>query len=527
MAKPTGFMEYQREEPKDRLPIERICDYNEFHEHFDEKKRREQAARCMDCGIPFCHTGILINRAASGCPINNLIPEWNELIYKGLWDEAYRRLSKTNNFPEFTGRVCPAPCEGACTVGLNDTAVTIKQNECRIIDRAFEEGVVAPFIPAFRSGKKIAVIGSGPAGLACADQLNKAGHEVTVYERSDRPGGLLMYGIPNMKLEKSVVMRRVELMEQSGIRFQMNKEIGKDIGLEQLTNTHDAVILCCGATRARDLNVPGRDAKGIYFAVDFLTQNTRALLSEKDMEAKVEGCADSPSGAVSSCAVAREDAQSDCAGVPEGALSAKGKNVIIIGGGDTGTDCVGTALRHGAKSVTQIEIMPRPSDTRPSDNPWPQWPMTLKTDYGQQEAIAITGKDPRVWETTVRAIHADKKGRIKSVETVEVQWQNAENGAMIPKPIEGTEKTLPADLVLLAMGFLGPEDHVLGDIRIERDARGNFIGKDGIYQSDNPKIFAAGDARRGQSLVVWAIYEGRAAAARCDAFLMGKTHLPG
>lgn len=516
MAKPTGFMEYQREDPKDRLPIERICDYNEFHEHFDEKKRREQAARCMDCGIPFCHTGIMINRAASGCPINNLIPEWNELIYKGLWDEAYRRLAKTNNFPEFTGRVCPAPCEGACTVGLNDTAVTIKQNECHIIDRAFEERLVAPTVPSVRSGKKIAVIGSGPAGLACAEQLNKVGHEVTVYERSDRPGGLLMYGIPNMKLEKSVVLRRVELMEQSGIRFQMNTEIGKDLQLDRLLDTNDAVILCCGATLARDLNVPGREAKGIYFAVDFLTQNTRALLSEKVKKESGNSGAGDAAGA-----------QSKCAGVPTGALSAKDKNVIIIGGGDTGTDCVGTSLRHGAKSVTQIEIMPRPSETRPADNPWPQWPMTLKTDYGQQEAIAVTGKDPRVWETTVRAINKDSKGRVKSVETVQVKWQKLKNGAMVPKPVEGTEKTLPADMVLLAMGFLGPEDHVLGDVRIERDTRSNFIGIDGVYQSSNPKLFAAGDARRGQSLVVWAIFEGRAAAAGCDAYLMGKTNLPG
>lgn len=499
MAKPTGFMEYKRKLPKSRTPEERLKDYAEFQSHLPLKKQQEQAARCMDCGIPFCHTGILIEGAASGCPIHNLIPEWNELIYKGLWKDAYLRLEKTNNFPEFTGRVCPAPCEGACTVGLNEEAVTIKENEVTLADMAFEEGWVKPFIPERRSGRTVAVIGSGPAGLACADQLNKAGHVVTVFERADRPGGLLMYGIPNMKLDKDVVLRRISIMEQSGITFKTGVEIGKDILLPALEKEYDAVVICTGATKPRDLNVEGRELEGTYFAVDFLTQHTQALLDQKSVHVS---------------------------GPPEGALSVKDKHVIVVGGGDTGTDCVGTSLRHGAADVVQIEIMPKPPGDRPTNNPWPQWPKTLKTDYGQKEAAFVAGKDPRVWETTVQKIEGDASGRVKAVHTVEVKWVMTPDGRRVPEPVEGTQKRLQADVVLLAMGFLGPEDTVLKDKPLKRDGRSNIEARYGEYSTSEEKIFVAGDARRGQSLIVWAINEGRGAAARCDYYLNGFSSLP-
>ncbi|MDF2594457.1 MAG: glutamate synthase [Clostridia bacterium] len=488
MGKATGFMEYKREVPADRLPLERINDWKEFHLHLSEDKQKIQGARCMDCGIPFCHSGILINGAASGCPINNLIPEWNDLIYKGLWEEALKRLLKTNNFPEFTGRVCPAPCEGACTVGINDPQVTIKNNECNIIDRAFANGLIKPEPPTSRTGKTVAVVGSGPAGLACADQLNKLGHTVTVYERADRIGGLLMYGIPNMKIDKEeVVQRRVNLMAEEGIEFITNTEVGKDCSSEELLEKYDAVVLCGGATKPRDLPVEGREFSGVHFAMDFLSANTKSLLDGKETSQFI---------------------------------SAKNKNVVIIGGGDTGTDCVATSLRHGAKSITQLEIMPMAPLERASDNPWPQWPKIYKMDYGQEEAAAVFGKDPREFCITTKKFVADTSGQVKEVHTINVNWEKDAQGRFIPKEIPGTEKVIAADLVILAMGFLGPDDLLLNDLAIERDARSNAKADYGSFRTSTPKVFTAGDMRRGQSLVVWAINEGRGAAAACDQFLM-------
>ena len=505
MGKPTGFMEYARELPADREPIDRMKDWNEFHLHWNDEKQRLQGARCMDCGIPFCHTGLLIKGAASGCPINNLIPEWNELIYRGLWKEALARLLKTNNFPEFTGRVCPAPCEGACTVGMNDPQVTIKNNECYIIDKAFDEGWIKPEPPQKRSGKRVAVVGSGPSGLACAAQLNKVGHDVTVFERADRPGGLLMYGIPNMKLEKSVVLRRVKLMEDEGIHFVTGVEIGKDISTEKLRSDFDAVVLCGGATKPRDLPIDGRTLDGIHFAIEFLGSNTKTLLDEEKMNT----------------------AGADRAGAPLSApITAAGKHVIVIGGGDTGTDCVGTSIRHGAVSVNQIEIMPRPSETRTSGNPWPQWPFVLKTDYGQEEAIALTGEDPRTWLTTAKRFVGDENGHVKEVHTVSVSWEKDASGRMNPIEVKGSEKVWPAELVLLAMGFLGPEDTALASAGVARDPRSNVKAEFDKFTTNLPGVFAAGDMRRGQSLVVWAINEGRGAARECDCYLMGTSFLP-
>ena len=495
MAKPTGFMDYQRELPEDRSPSERIKDWNEFHMEFSEEKHRTQAARCMDCGIPFCHSGVLINGAASGCPVNNLIPEFNDLIYRGLWKEAYHRLMKTNNFPEFTGRVCPAPCEGACTVGINTPQVTIKLNECTIIDRAYEEGWVVPQPPARRTGKKVAVVGSGPAGLACADQLNKVGHAVTVFERADRIGGLLMYGIPNMKLDKKkVVQRRVELMAAEGVNFVTSTEVGKDIPSEKLLQDYDAVVLCGGATKPRDLPIEGRDLKGVHFAMEFLHANTKSLLDSSHEDGNY--------------------------------ISAKDKDVIVIGGGDTGTDCVGTSIRHGCKSVTQLEIMPQKPDQRRPNNPWPQWPDVLKTDYGQEESIEVFGKDPREYCITAKKFVGDENGNLQEVHTIKVEWKKDESGRFIPVEIPGTEKVYPAQLVLLAMGFLGPDNTVIDAIGVERDPRSNAKADYGKFTTNIPKVFAAGDMRRGQSLVVWAINEGRAAARECDRYLMSYTNLP-
>jgi len=505
MGKSTGFMEYARELPADREPIERIKDWNEFHTHWTDEKQRVQGARCMDCGIPFCHTGLLIKGAASGCPINNLIPEWNEMIYRGLWKEAAARLLKTNNFPEFTGRVCPAPCEGACTVGINDPQVTIKNNECYIIDKAFSEGWIKPEPPQNRTGKKVAVVGSGPAGLACAAQLNKVGHEVTVYERSDRPGGLLMYGIPNMKLEKSVVIRRVELMKAEGIHFVTGVEIGKDIPTEKLREDYDAVVLCGGATKPRDLPIEGRDLNGVHFAIEFLGSNTKTLLDEDRMNEKGSGRA----GAAASAPI-----------------TASGKHVIVIGGGDTGTDCVGTSIRHGAASVNQIEIMPRPVEIRAAGNPWPEWPFVLKTDYGQEEAIALTGSDPRTWLTTAKKFVGDEAGHVKEVHTVSVSWKKDASGRMLPVEVKGSEKVWPAELVLLAMGFVGPEDTALQSAGVARDERSNVKADFDRFATNLPGVFAAGDMRRGQSLIVWAINEGRGAARECDRYLMGTSFLP-
>lgn len=494
MGKPTGFKEINRELPQDFPVKERIKNWAEFHGHFPEDKLKSQGARCMDCGIPFCHNGSLIAGMASGCPINNLIPEWNDLVYRGLWQEAIERLHKTNNFPEFTGRVCPAPCEGSCVLGMNEPAVTIKNIEYSIAEKAFDEGWITATPPEKRTGKKVAVVGSGPAGLSCADQLNRVGHTVTVYERADRIGGLLMYGIPNMKLDKKkVVQRRIDLMAQEGVKFVTNTEIGKDIPSAQLLKEFDAVVLCGGATKPRDLPIEGRNLKGVHFAMEFLHHNTKALLDGK------QG--------------------------PQ-FISAKDKNVIVIGGGDTGTDCVGTSIRHGCKKVIQLEILPKPPLQRMPDNPWPQWPKVYKMDYGQEEAAELYGADPRQYLVTARKFIGDEKGHVKGIEIVDIEWQKDDKGRFIPKEKQGSERTLPADLVLLAMGFLGPEDTVLGQLGVERDERSNAKAEHGKFTTNIKGVFAAGDMRRGQSLVVWAINEGRGAAREADRYLMGYTDLP-
>ena len=494
MGKPTGFIEYLRELPLDRSAVERIRDWNEFHLHMEQGKLREQAARCMDCGIPFCHTGILLSGMASGCPVHNLIPEWNDLVYRGLWKEALDRLHKTNNFPDFTGRVCPAPCEGSCVLGIYTPPVTIKNLECAIIDRAWQEGWVVPEPPKTRTGKKVAVVGSGPAGLCAAAQLNKAGHSVTVFERADRVGGLLMYGIPNMKLDKQkVVLPRVAQMEAEGVKFLANTEVGASYPAKKLLKEFDAVVLCTGATKPRDLPIEGRALKGIHFAMDFLTHNTRRLL---------EG---SHNGSF---------------------ISAEGKDVMVIGGGDTGTDCVGTALRQGCKSLVQAEILPRPPLDRASDNPWPEWPKVYRLDYGQEEAAAMFGADPRVYLTTARKFIGDDKGWVKEVLTVQVEWERNDKGQFVPKEVPGTEQVRPAQLVLLAMGFLGPEQPLLDDLGLHRDPRTNVKAEFEKYSTNHTGVFAAGDCRRGQSLVVWAFNEGRGAARECDRYLMGRTDLP-
>ena len=494
MGKPTGFIEYLREIPADRSPSERIKDWKEFHLHMPEENLRTQGARCMDCGIPFCHTGTLISGMASGCPINNLIPEWNDLVYRGLWKEALERLHKTNNFPEFTGRVCPAPCEGSCVLGINAPPVTIKNIEAAIIDRGWEEGWVKPEPPGKRTGKRVAIIGSGPAGLSAAAQLNKAGHAVTVYERADRPGGLLMYGIPNMKLDKNeVVLRRIKLMEAEGIVFKCNISVGTDVTVPALRSEFDAIVICTGATRPRDLPIPGRELKGIHFAMDFLTDNTRAVLDQHQNGNFV---------------------------------TADSRDVVIIGGGDTGTDCVGTSMRHGCHSLVQVEILPRSPNVRAQDNPWPEWPKVYKMDYGQEEAAAKFGDDPRVYLTTATKFEGDENGHVKAVHLVEVIWERNDKGQFIPQHVPGTEKVLPTQLVLLAMGFLGPEQPLLDALGVDRDARSNVKADHGKYTTSLEGVFAAGDCRRGQSLVVWAFNEGRGAAKACDQYLMGASDLP-
>ncbi|MFT3830406.1 MAG: glutamate synthase subunit beta [Opitutaceae bacterium] len=494
MGKPTGFIEYLREIPVDRPPLERVRDWKEFHLHMEEKKLRNQGARCMDCGIPFCHTGKLISGMASGCPVHNLIPEWNDLVFRGQWQEALRRLHRTNNFPEFTGRVCPAPCEGSCTLGIINPPVTIKNIECSIIDKGWDEGWVLPEPPKVRTGKKVAVVGSGPSGLAAAAQLNKAGHTVTVFERADRPGGLLMYGIPNMKLDKQeVVLRRIQLLEQEGVKFICNATVGDNVEAEALLKEFDAVVLCTGATQPRDLPVEGRALKGVHFAMEYLTANTKAVLAGDGGKS---------------------------------AISAAGKDVIIIGGGDTGTDCVGSSIRQGCKSVRQIEILPKPPLERQPDNPWPEWPKTLKVDYGQEEAAAKFGADPRTYLTTVKKFVGDAAGNVKEVHTVEVKWTRNDKGQFIPQEQAGTEKVLPAQLVFLAMGFLGPEQALLKDLKLETDPRSNIKAEYGKFGTSVKGVFAAGDCRRGQSLVVWAINEGRAVARECDRYLTGSSDLP-
>ena len=493
MGKPTGFIEYLRELPLDRPAMERIRDWQEFHLHLDDEHLRKQGARCMDCGVPFCHTGNLLNGMASGCPIHNLIPEWNDLVYRGLWHEALERLHKTNNFPDFTGRVCPAPCEGSCVLGITSPPVTIKNIESAIADRGWDEGWIQPEPPQARTGKKVAVIGSGPAGLCAAAQLNRAGHLVTVFERADRAGGLLMYGIPNMKLDKQLVQRRLDHMVEEGIAFRTNTEVGKDYPAANLLREFDAVILCTGATKPRDLPIEGRNLRGVHFAMEFLQGNTKSIL---------DGKKNGPF------------------------ISAEGKDVVVIGGGDTGTDCVGTALRHGCKSLVQLEILPRPPDQRAKDNPWPEWPKVYRMDYGQEEAAAKFGADPRVYLTTAKKFASDAGGCLQGVHTVEIEWKRNEKGQFTAVELPHTEQVRPAQLVLLAMGFVGPEQPLLEQLAVERDARSNVKAEHEKYTTNIRGVFAAGDARRGQSLVVWAFNEGRGAARECDRYLMGSTNLP-
>lgn len=491
MGKATGFLEYQRVNPKKRPPEERIHDWNEIKLHLDPEAIKTQGARCMNCGVPFCHSGLLLNGMASGCPVHNLIPEWNELVYKGQWEEAYKRLIRKNPFPEFTSRVCPAPCEGACTEGHIMESVAIKSIEYEIIEKAFAEGWVKPK-KAKATGKKVAVVGSGPSGMSAAHYLNIVGHDVTVYERNDRPGGLLMYGIPNMKLDKRIVKRRLELMNASGIKFVLNTEVGKDIRAHDLLEIYDAVVLCTGATKARGINVEGKELKGVFFALDFLKANTKSLLDTKHADGSF--------------------------------INAKNKNVIVIGGGDTGTDCVGTAIRHGCKNVYQLEIMPKPPNERvESNNPWPEWPVKLKVDYGQEEAIHMYGKDPRNYLISTTKLVGNDQGEVKEVHTVKVNWIKDASGRTIPQEVPNSEKVWKADLVLLAMGFLGPEDTIPKELKLERDARSNIKAEYEIFETNVEKVFAAGDMRRGQSLVVWNLQEGKLAAREVDKYLMGKS----
>ncbi len=494
MGKATGFMEYNRLTSNCISPNERIENFNEFHTPISREKQQSQGARCMDCGVPFCQSGKVIKGATSGCPLNNLIPEWNDLIFNGQWEEAARRLLLTNNFPEFTSRVCPALCENACTCSLNGDAVTVRENEAAIIENAFKVGLMKPNKPSVRTGKNVAVVGSGPAGLAAAAQLNKRGHSVTVYERSDRLGGLLMYGIPNMKIEKEVIDRRIDLMTQEGIKFITNTDIGKKHKATKLIKDYDAVVLACGASNPRDINAVGRDANGIYFAVDFLKSTTMSLLNSN-----------------------LEDGTF---------ISTKDKKVIVIGGGDTGNDCVGTSIRHGCTSVTQIEMMPKLPDQRADNNPWPQWARVCKTDYGQEEAIAKFGTDPRMYETTVKEFIKNENGDLVAVKVVKVKFvTDAETGRREMQEVEGTEQVLEADIVLIAAGFLGSEAYVTNSFEVEVDARTNVATEKDSYKTNVDKVFTAGDMHRGQSLVVWAIREGREAAKAVDTYLMGYTNL--
>ena len=494
MGKSTGFLEKKKKNGPETPIRERIQNFNEFHDSLSRKDQSLQGARCMECGVPFCQAGVMIGGMASGCPLHNLVPEVNDLVYHGNWEQAYVRLSKTHNFPEFTSRVCPALCEAACTCGLHSEPVSTRENEKAVIEYAYEKGLVKPDIPKVRTGKKVAIIGSGPSGLSAAVELNRRGHSVTVYERSDRAGGLLRYGIPNMKLEKKVIDRRIEVMKQSGIEFRMNVNVGVDITAEELLKEYDRVVLACGASNPRDINAPGRDAKGIYFAVDYLSKVTKELLDSEFSDIPYD--------------------------------MAKDKNVIVIGGGDTGNDCVGTVIRLGAKSITQLEMMPRPSECRLESNPWPQWPKVLKTDYGQAEAIEVFGKDPRIYETTVTEFLKDTNGNLCGVKVVKLQPKFDENTKrMNMVAVEGTERVLEADLVLIAAGFLGCQEYVTDAFSVERNERTNVKTKEGSSKTTQDRVFVAGDMHRGQSLVVWAIAEGKMAAKEVDESLMGYTNL--
>lgn len=492
MGKPTGFMEYDRKNETAQEPLERIKHFNEFHTPMREKDRREQASRCMDCGVPFCQSGMMIHGMASGCPLNNLVPEWNDLLFRGNMEKALQMLRQTNNFPEFTSRVCPALCEAACTCGMNGSPVTSKANENAIVEYGYANGLMEAAPPKVRTGKKVAVVGSGPSGLAAADQLNKRGHDVTVYERNDHIGGLLMYGIPNMKLEKWVIERKQRVMEEEGVKFVVNADVGKNIKAEDLLKQYDSVILCCGASNPRDIKAPGREAQGIYFAVDFLTRSTKHVLS----------------------------------GQKEGWIDTNGKNVVVIGGGDTGNDCVGTAVRQGAKSVVQVEMMPKLPDERAASNPWPEWPRVCKTDYGQEEAMAVYGKDPRIYQATVKEFIADKNGVLKKVKLIKLEpRKDAKTGRVSMAEVAGSEFEIPADYVLIAAGFLGAQEYVAKAFKVKLDARSNVETSSGSYRTSVDRVFTAGDMHRGQSLVVWGIREGRHVAREVDETLMGYTNL--
>lgn len=494
MGKATGFLEYERSESSASEPLERIRNFNEFHTPLSEDKRRQQAARCMDCGVPFCQNGKMLCGMMSGCPLNNLIPEWNDLLYRGHKEQALSRLLMTNNFPEFTSRVCPALCEKACTCGLNGDPVTVKENENSIIEYGFSQGLIKPNIPQVRSGKKIAVIGSEPSGLSVADTLNHRGHSVTVFERSDRIGGLLMYGIPNMKLEKQVIERRTELMRAEGVTFVTNADVGNNVSADEILSGFDAAVLCCGSSNPRDIKAEGRDANGIYFAVDFLRSTTKSLLDSNLSDGKY--------------------------------ISAKDKNVVIIGGGDTGNDCVGTSVRHGCKSVVQIEMMPKLPDERAENNPWPEWPRVCKTDYGQEEAAAVFGSDPRIYETTVKEFIKDENGSLCAVKTVKLKFEtDPESGRRVPREIEGSEQVIPCELCLIAAGFLGCQSYVAEAFGVELNQRTNIKTENGKFSTNVEKVFTAGDMHIGQSLVVRAIREGRDAARAVDEYLMGYTNL--
>lgn len=494
MGKPTGFMDYERKTSKAIAPKERILNFHEFHIPLSEEEQRKQGARCMECGVPFCQAGMMIEGMASGCPLHNLIPEWNDLVYSGNWEQAYNRLKKTNNFPEFTSRVCPALCEAACTCGHYGESVTTKENEHGIIEHAYAAGLAGAQPPKVRTGKRVAIVGSGPSGLAAADQLNKRGHHVTVYERDDRVGGLLMYGIPNMKLEKSVIDRKITVMQEEGVEFVTNANVGKEVKAAKLLKEYDRVILACGAKNPRDIHAPGRDAKGIFFAVDYLSSVTKSLLDSDLKEKKF--------------------------------ASPKGKHVVVIGGGDTGNDCVGTCIRLGAASVTQLEMMPKAPDTRAADNPWPEWPKVCKTDYGQEEAIAVFGHDPRVYQTTVKEFLKDKNGNLTGILTVRLEnVKDEKTGRMTLAEVAGSEKKLPADLVLIAAGFLGSEKYVADAFGVKLNERTNVQTKEGLYETSAGNVFVCGDMRRGQSLVVWAIREGREVAREVDLSLMGYSYM--
>ena len=491
MGKPTGFKEFERKTEAYREVTVRMADYNEiFSGMHDVEHLQTQGARCMDCGVPFCMSG-------TGCPVNNLIPEWNHLVYTGQWQRALNRLHKTNNFPEFTGRVCPAPCEGSCVLGITNPAVTIKNIEHAIIDRGFDEGWVTAAPPESRTGKAVAIIGSGPAGLAAAAQLNKAGHNVTVYEREDRIGGLLMYGIPNMKLGKDIVQRRVDLMHAEGIEFVTNADVGGSgdnaVDINDTIKEFDAVLFATGATRPRNLEVPGRELNGIHFAMEFLTANTRSLLDSNLDDGNY--------------------------------ISARDRNVIVIGGGDTGTDCIGTSIRHGCKSLVNFELLPQPPAERAEDNPWPLWPVIHRVDYGHEEGTERFGRDPRQYCILTKEFIGDDAGHVTAVKSIEARWTRVD-GKWNMEEVAGTEKIWEADLVLLSMGFLGPEHYVSDPAGIDYDDRSNYKAEYGKYATSIKGVYAAGDCRRGQSLVVWGINEGREAAREIDRDLMGATDLP-